>query len=151
MSIGAILTVASQTRADGEISDGPGSVRRPFLTVEPMALWELLGRRVLDHVLQRLQSFGIQNISIISEETSPSPYPGPADGTFWQAWEKAASQHLNRGVTTLLLLRLGPYLEIDLLHLLRFHRDKDSALTQVYGKEHALDFVVVEAAYQRRG
>jgi hypothetical protein len=61
------------------------------------------------------------------------------------------SDYLNQGIETLLLVRLGPYVELDLPDLLRFHRDAASPLTQVYKGRTALDLVVVDATPLRDG
>jgi len=55
------------------------------------------------------------------------------------------SEYLRDGMETLILARLGPYVEFDLADLLRAHHQTGSDLTQVCHSERPLDFVVVRA------
>jgi hypothetical protein len=163
--IGAILTVAGRPR---ESDTSGGLPRKRFGSYEttasqlllgrPVANWDLLGKSVLERTVQRLRVLGIDHVSIIAEDTSheEDAWPKtPLQGkdpriVFWSTWDRVVSQYLNWGMETLLLARLGPYLELDVADLLRFHHENHSQLTQVYRSENALDLVVVDAAELRQ-
>lgn len=138
MHVAAIITIpGSQAQTDTR-QDG-------LAMPSPAAHCDLLGRTVLERVLDRVRIFGIGEIALIPEN------PPHAGEGFWSAWDEVVSNYLGHGLQTLLLIRIGPYLEIDLLDFLRFHRETSSPLTQVYGQQRALDLVAVEAAQLREG
>ena len=165
MYIGAILTLAGRP---GE-SDGNGGIPRKrigsfeatsqLLLGTPIANWDVLGKTILGRTVQRLRVLGIDHVSVIAEDTiqeentrQGSPVEDKnARIAFWSTWDRVVAHYLNRGMQTLLLARLGPYLELDIADLLRFHRESPQQLTQVYRNENALDLVVVDAAQLRQG
>src|SRR5207237_2785398 len=107
-----------------------------------------------------LRDSSAPRISIISEVQRPGCTSSSASRSlcragsipgFWPAWDSVVSEYLNQGMETLLLVRLGPYVELDLPDLLRFHRETASPLTQVYHRQDALDLVVVDASPLRHG
>ena len=166
-NIGVIVTIAGPAHTG---SDGVGGAPRkriektkatsPLLMGSPAAACDVLGQSIMDRVVARLRGFGAQRISIISEgklaactatSANASLYRAGSTPGFWPAWDSVVSEYLNQGMETLLLVRLGPYVEVDLLDLLRFHRETASPLTQVYHRQDALDLVVVDAARLRDG
>jgi hypothetical protein len=163
--IGAILTVAGRPRESNASGGLPGKrfgsheTTSQLLLGSPVAVWDLLGKSVLDRTVERLRVLGIDHVSIIAEDpsqalgaASTSLVPGQHAGTgFWSTWDSVVTQYLNRGMETLLLARIGPYIELDVADLLRFHRRNPEQLTQVYRNESALDLVVVDAAQMRQG
>ena len=169
MNIGVIVTIAGHRPSESD--DGKGAPRKrienanakttsQLLMGSPMGSCDVLGQSIIDRVVARLRGSGAQLISIISEgplpgctatSASSSLYRTGSTPGFWPAWDSVVSEYLNHGVETLLLLRLGPYVELDLLYLLRFHRDITSPLTQVYHRHTALDVVLVDAAPLREG
>jgi len=167
VNIGVIVTIAGPAHTE---SDGvKGSPRKriekakatsQLLMGSPAASCDVLGQSITDRVVARLRSFGAQRISIISEgklaactatSANASLYRAGSTPGFWPAWDSVVSDYLTQGIETLLLVRLGPYVELDLLDLLRFHGETASPLTQVYKGQTALDLVVVDAAPLRNG
>src|SRR6266550_2219031 len=167
VNIGVIVTIAGPAHTE---SDGvKGSPRKriekakatsQLLMGSPAASCDVLGQSITDRVVARLRSFGAQRISIISEgklaactatSANASLYRAGSTPGFWPAWDSVVSDYLNHGMETLLLVRLGPYVELDLPDLLRFHRETSSPLTQVYNRQTALDLVMVDAARLRDG
>jgi NDP-sugar pyrophosphorylase family protein len=155
VNIGAILTIAGDGGAAGEISS-PGA-RQPVLGGSSQLLLgcatafsELLGQRLLDRVIQRLRASGVERVSVISEKSrskiSQIDELVYAGGGFWSAWDSVVSQSLTNGIETLLLTRLGPYVEVEVPDLIRFHQANSNPLTQVYDEKGPLDFVLVNAA-----
>jgi len=101
-----------------------------------------------------MRGFGIEQVSVISENTSTkvATIGEPAStGGFWCAWDSVISQYLNHGIQKLLLVRLGPYVEIDVPDLVLFHDQGASSLSQVYDTKGPLDLVLVDAAALRNG
>ena len=170
VNIGVIVTIAGGRHS--ETDDERGAPRKridnnanakatsQLLMGLPVGSCDVLGQSIIDRVVARLRGFGAQRISIISEGPLPGCTASSASGSlyrtgstpgFWPAWDSVVSEYLNQGVETLLLVRLGPYVELDLRDLLRFHRESASPLTQVYNRHTALDLVVVDAAPLREG
>ena len=167
VNIGVIVTIAGPAHTE---SDGPKGAPRKrienakatsqLLMGSPAASCDVLGQSIMDRVVARLRGFGAQRISIISEgklaactatSANASLYRAGSTPGFWPAWDSVVSEYLNQGIETLLLVRLGPYVELDLLDLLRFHRETASPLTQVYNGQTALDLVVVDSARLQDG
>ena len=155
MDIAAIITVAGdqQGQESWRSHETYGMGPSQDLFGSPVAFCSVLGRQILDHSLERLRRFGIEEISVISEN---SPVPsretrGHLHSTFWSAWDNIVSRYLSQGFGHLLLLRLGCYAEVDLGDLLRFHHQSSSSLTQVCCGRDALDMVLVNAAGLRIG
>ena len=167
VNLGVIVTIAGPPHTESDGVNGAPRKRientkatSQLLMGSPVASCDILGQSITDRVIARLRGFGTQRISIISEgklagcsATSPntSLYRAGATPGFWPAWDSVVSDYLNQGIETLLLVRLGPYVELDLVDLLRFHRETASPLTQVYKGQTALDLVVVDAAPLRDG
>jgi NDP-sugar pyrophosphorylase family protein len=166
--IGAILTIAGRPHLQREHL---GSLPRKRLEThaspsqlrlgKPVALWDVLGKTVLDRTIERLRIFGIDRISVISENSgrnlshegfeSVFTESSAGQSSFWSEWDSIVSDYLNHEMETLLLVRLGPYAEVDFSDLLRFHRQSGKALTQVQHPQGALDLVVVDANELRSG
>jgi acetyltransferase-like isoleucine patch superfamily enzyme len=154
--IGAILTVPSEVRlqhlaansnGNGEPSNGfalPGTTQ--------LAHWDVLGKSVLDRVCERLQVFGVSEITVIPEQDlANGTGSGPSASTFWTAWNDVMSRYLEFDLTTLLLVRVGPYIELDIADFLQFHRETSSVMTQVYDAHGALDLVAVDGKSLAQG
>ena len=165
MQIAAIVTIAGQVRgakdANSPTSDPRGVPASQELLGTPTVFCDVLGRNIVERALDRMHGTGVQQVSVISEspdcdfhdyivQSSNATVVGPGE-TFWTAWDRVVSQYLNQGVDLLLLARLGPYIELNIGDLVRFHRGVHSQLTQVYDGRGALDMVVVEAAPLRSG
>jgi hypothetical protein len=154
--VGAILTIPNGVRLQRErsqsaLSDGHNNTAADPNTA-PIARWDLLGKSVLDRVLERLQMFGVSEASVIAEQaTDAAADAGDATNAFWSAWDAAISRYLQFDLQTLLLVRAGPYAEVDVADWLHFHRETASAMTQVYDQHGALDLVAIDAKRLARG
>ena len=153
MHIGAILTVPGGVRLHHTGSDFRRQANGfAASTTTPIACWDLLGKNILDRLRERLQVFGVNEISVISEQTmGPGAQLTSSTTAFWHAWNAVIAQYLQLDLTTLLLLRVGPYLELDIADLVRFHRETASPMTQVYDSRSALDVVAVDAKQLAQG
>ena len=156
MYIGAIITVA------GESSEGlvppvfrPSDITHRKLSETPLAYWPVLGRSVLERLGEKLCRSGVRHISVIPEDVhhpeSNVESISRRSGKFWSAWESTVANYLNQGISTLLLVRLGQYAELDYSEFIQFHREKNNAVTQACGDRRPLDIVAVDAAAIRQG
>jgi NDP-sugar pyrophosphorylase family protein len=105
----------------------------------PVGLHDVLGQPVVQRVLTRLQQYGVSSATVVSE-LPPSAVPSTKDspetkwlyGTgaqFWRCAENAFSDLAQAGAELVILVRLGPYTEIDFEELIQFHLDKQSRVT----------------------
>jgi len=159
MYIGAIITIAGEKRASREsIPAAPraqATRNSPQLLLgSPTAFSDVLGQTLLDRMIQRLRGFGIDQVSVISEDTTDkvAAIDGQTSGGgFWSVWDSVVSQYLNQGIEKLFLARLGPYVEVEVPDLVHFHSQHSKPLTQVYDEKGPLDVVLVDAADLRAG
>lgn len=149
LEIGAIITVAGNAQAES-------GARVPYLSQplggRPLACHEILGANLLNRTLESLRLSGIQSPSVLFEDSgcdSLFPSRQPAAGKFFSEWESAVADNLDQGVRSLVLIRLGSYLEIDFTQLITFHRESESVLTQVFGQKSAYDVAAVDANHLR--
>jgi hypothetical protein len=160
--VGAIVTIAGGARCE----ENSGSLPRrrlggchsalQGLLGSPAVTWDVLGQSVVDRTLDRLRIFGVDHASVISEDglcrwssSDSFTHPSRAASGFWPIWDTLVSHYLNHGMETLLLVRLGPYVELDYSDLLRFHRESTAALTQANHAQGALDLIAVDAKQLR--
>jgi NDP-sugar pyrophosphorylase family protein len=157
LHIGAIVTVA------GPNHDGPGipvhqasDFIHHKLSEIPLAYWPVLGKSILDRVVDNLCSSGVRQVSVIPENGEPHSSSKVEaitrhQGSFWASWETIVSNYLHQGIETLLLIRLGHYAEIDITNFLRYHRENGHSLTQACGEHSPLDIVAVDASALNNG
>jgi len=160
--VGAIVTIAGGARCEEHSGSLPRKRLDRYhsapqrLLGSPAVTWDVLGESIVDRTLDRLRIFGVDHASVISEDgfcrwsgsdlfIPPSP---PASG-FWPVWDSVVSHYLNHGMETLLLVRLGPYVELDYSDFLRFHRESAAALTQANHALGAMDLIAVDAKQLR--
>jgi hypothetical protein len=105
----------------------------------PIGLHYVLGEPLVQRVLTRLQQYGVSSATVVSE-LPPSAIPSTKDSTdtkwlygtgaqFWRCAENAFSDLAQAGAELIILVRLGPYTEIDYEELIQFHLDKQSRVT----------------------
>jgi NDP-sugar pyrophosphorylase family protein len=145
-------------------ANGAGQVRPPeeFAGV-PLSLLDVLGQTVLERVVQRLRRAGITDMCVLaSVGEMATPYLERAEfrakissarvsrGELWTAAEEKCEQFRQEGADLILVLRLGPYLELDYEELVQHHIDKHCRMSTVVDSDgKALPIVVLDAA--RRG
>src|SRR5215813_1200792 len=143
----------------GELNDGSSSVPESFENFAgvPLGFLPVLGQPVLHRVVDRLKSAGIDSLSVLNaaELTSPLVEDARRGDLKWQnvtssqAWRAAEEEFdaLARGGAELaLVLRLGPYAEIEIDPLLQFHLDQRNHTTQVCAADGLLDFFVLSGS-----
>jgi hypothetical protein len=150
--IGAIVTVSNRFPLQIGCRQASTAGHTPKSATLSIARWDVLGKSVLERVVERLQVFGVEEVSVIAEPDL-KPVSGTTDGAsdFWTECENVLARYLSFDVETLLLMRVGPYIELDITEFLRFHRETASTMTQVYDQQGPLDLVAVDGETLRLG
>jgi len=108
----------------------------------PVALLDVLGKPMVQHVAERLRREGVDQVAIIAAESGGDALTAaraqavssvtwqvtPPDEV-WRAAEQTFSEFAQNGAEVVLALRLGPYAEIDFDHLVQFHLDTGARVT----------------------
>jgi NDP-sugar pyrophosphorylase family protein len=132
-----------------------------MLGENPIVCLELLGQSVVDRAVQKLLHDGVKLVTVvIQEEFSQLVRTWATEGTrinsvppqvdLWSAAECALREYVHQGVDLVLLTRLNAYVELDLGHLIRFHRATKQAVTAVEKDSEPLDSWVIEADQVRK-
>jgi hypothetical protein len=117
-----------------------------------LTLVDLLGDSLLNRVVTRLETYGIQPVTVISDidlarlpdlnwdneatlECSPS-------STLPSSLQSVMNEFSKRNVRAVVSIQLSAYAEVDFFDLLRFHREHGKAVTSVYDAEGPLQISV---------
>jgi NDP-sugar pyrophosphorylase family protein len=147
-----------------------GAIEAENIAGMPFGLLDVLGRPVLDRMVERLRSAGISDVRVIACNP-PQPLPAtprsvgyaiewieqpglerPLDGlddhsNFWRAAERSFSQLAYAGAELIVIMRIGAFTEVDFYGLIQFHLDRASKVTAVCGSAgDLLDIFVVNAS-----
>ena len=111
----------------------------------PIAFVDMLGEPVLQRVLNRLEHFGVSAAAVVTEvplSTAPIA-PGTfrpglkwAEATyqnFWRAAEGFFNEFAHSGSEIVLIVRLGPYSELDYEEMVQFHLDRQCRISRAVG------------------
>jgi len=141
-----------------------GSSAAPeMLSGVPFACLDVLGATVLERIAQRLRAAGISQLSLITNaSTDARAYVedvlhktgfdviSETSDRFWQSAEDTFEQFRQHGTDMVLILNLGPYVELDYEDLIQHHITNRCRMTTVTGPDGAgLGTFVVDAS--RRG
>ncbi len=129
----------------------------------PFAFLEVLGATVLERLAQRLKIAGISQVTLISAAGPDAQThmeraihkarleaisAGKED--FWQASEQTFEEFRQNGADLVLVLKLGPYVEVDYEEVILHHINKRCRMTSVVGVDGAsLGIFVLDST--RRG
>jgi NDP-sugar pyrophosphorylase family protein len=120
----------------------------------PIAHLEILGKPVVDHVIDRLQRFGVDSVTLIAT-------PGTLDrgarrgvnvvtaaaDQLWRSAETVFNLYAQAGAEIIVALRMGPYVEFDLEQILYFHHERKNRVTRVIESDGTpLDMCVIDAS-----
>ena len=119
----------------------------------PIVMLDVLGRAVLDRMIDRLQQQGISSIAVVGEVSDqinaarrPNVTYTYSSGSPWRAAEAAFTEQA-QAADVVVVLRLGGYLELNLEQLLQFHLDNAARVTAVVDPQGALlDHFVISAS-----
>jgi len=159
MDIRAIILVGAPTdhytALDG---DGPSIDQRANGTISgvPIPLLPLFGRSLISRVAEQLIQSGVDYLAILSASASAfaeqKPFPSQVTWkhvppeNIWRAAEDEFAELAQSGAELVLVIRMGPYVEIHLDNLLQFHIDQRSRVTQVCDSEGPMDVFVISAS-----
>lgn len=130
MDIRALVLVQTAT----EILADPAPIS-PFSP----ALLEVAGKSALQRTIERLSSFGIQQVTVVADSDFPparatnghgGSYLNATRERFWRAAETAFNDMAHEGAETVLLISLGGYAEVDFEKLVQFHLDHQARVSQ---------------------
>ena len=113
---------------------------------------ELLGESVAGRLFHDLDRSGIEKLSLAVDETLADFNPPKKVETSLTSnvWSNALQMLLSakaRGVDAVVLVRLGGYVDINLVEALQFHRDSAETVTRVCDDEYGpLDLWIVDPA-----
>jgi NDP-sugar pyrophosphorylase family protein len=153
MLVGAIVVVGQRSPEHRSACDSVGTA--PGMSGGSLlACLDLLGKSVLDRIVQRLQHDGVKLITVVIRDedshqarTAASNIRAvPSRLNLWSAAECAVREYVQHGVELVLLTRLGPYTELDLGDLIRFHREANQGVTTITKQRESLDSWLIEAS-----
>jgi NDP-sugar pyrophosphorylase family protein len=148
VDVRAIIMLAPPT--NGDASSG-------LFAGVPLVLMDVLGRPVLDRVVERLKTAGIADVSVICR-SEPHAFARSAAGRqlkwvypetaqYWRSAENAFNDAVHAGAELVVAMRLGPYAEIDFDELLQFHIEQGARITSsVDNKGESLDALVINGS-----
>jgi NDP-sugar pyrophosphorylase family protein len=154
VDLGAILVVGSNSAA----GEGISVVHewQEYLEGNPIASIEVLGQSILQRTIGRLQSEGVTEIAVVSAGKIASlldqrPERGTVYGLgdAWSAAQPRLGKYFESGCDSVLLIRLGAYVELELTQLLQFHREQRQEITPVYDGEGPVDYWLLDASLHR--
>jgi hypothetical protein len=147
--VAAIIAVSDHSPVVHSVGVLQGS---PDLGV-PMVFTDLLGRSAFDRTLEMLKTSPVQQIQLI---TSRLPQPSlavpnvmvetvPDEQEIWRRVAESAQQCGEQGFDHVLIIRLGPYVEMGIDRLLENHRERGKGLTRLYDHSGPLDIWIVDS------
>jgi carbonic anhydrase/acetyltransferase-like protein (isoleucine patch superfamily) len=153
--VGAILVVGPNASISGR--DSGLSDSHENLAGHPLASIEVLGQSLLQRTISRLHGDGIRDVAIISDRSLSSlihsQLPGNTDlilvnrpTDVWSAAQRTFAEFAENGAESVLLIRLGAYVEFDLEQLLDFHREQSQPVTPFCDQQGPLDYWVLSAS-----
>jgi NDP-sugar pyrophosphorylase family protein len=162
MLAGAILVVGRDSAERHWARDSSGRITEPGMLGEnPIVCLEVLGQSVVDRVVQRLRDDGVQAITIVVKDEfshwvrTPATrgariHSVPSQVHLWSAAECALREYVGQGIELILLTQVGAYAELELVDLIRFHREKKQGITAVTKDREPMNCWLVDAAEVRR-
>lgn len=131
----------------GASEEVPGSSER--VGGIAMAYLDVLGLPVVERVLERLRSYGITTVTLISDSAEPPffarskvasstvPRVQVQGEQLWQRAEESFLRHAEDGADLVVMLRLGPYVEADYEEMIQHHLDRHCAVSMAVDGEGA--------------
>jgi NDP-sugar pyrophosphorylase family protein len=159
MDVRAIILVGAPIEPS-KAADGDGTsmaqLRDGTISRVPIPLLPLFGRSLISRVAERLILSGVDNVTVLA--TCEAPFAEPRTLTSQVSWKIVPAENLcraaedefadlaQRGAELVLVLRMGPYVEINLDNLLQFHIDQRSRVTQVWDSQGPMDLFVISSS-----
>jgi NDP-sugar pyrophosphorylase family protein len=122
-----------------------------------LATLDVAGKSTLQRVAERLQQYGISQVSAVVESTAPSGIRNfglPSDvacissapDRFWRTAESVFNDMAQSGAELVILVRLGAYAEVDFERLVQFHLDRKERVTRMASDEQVLEIFCISAS-----
>jgi len=140
--VGAVVIVGSNETAGGEKGLSPSNV-----SSGSFACVELLGRTVLGRIIEDFLRGGVDSIAVVASVPFTSAVLGHEKVGFFAAqnlWLEAAKRAASFEAESVLLVRLGAYVELDVADLLQFHRDQGKRLTRAWTDQGKLEWWAID-------
>ena len=120
----------------------------------PLPCLEILGRSMLARTIETLRDAGVSPITLVGTEEiaqRTGVLPGDAEiclsGSGEDVLRLAArkmAEHFDDGVQSVLVQKLGAYIEFNLADMLQFHEDRGSSICRAADSGGPLDLWVIE-------
>jgi acetyltransferase-like isoleucine patch superfamily enzyme len=122
----------------------------------PLSTVDVLGRSLVLRIVDRLARYGVNTVYVVgdverlktaAEVPSQVQFVAAGETGLWRECEAVFGTAVQNGAETLLVQRVGPYLELDYDDLIAFHLDRRNRVTPVRGEYgDALDVFCVSAS-----
>ena len=121
----------------------------------PLALLDIAGKSLLEHVAGRLRSFGIDEIAVVCDRdfdhracsTQPAVHRHMAEReNLWTTCENVFNDFAQTGAEMVLVQRLGAYVEVNYDHFLQFHLDHSAHVSLLCDGDGSLDLLAISAS-----
>jgi hypothetical protein len=123
----------------------------------PLATLDVAGKSTLQRMAERLQQYGISQVSAVVEAAAPSGIRNfgltsdvtcmpAAPDRFWRAAESVFNDMAQSGAELVILIRLGAYAEVDFEKLVQFHIDRKERVTRMASDEQMLEIFCISAS-----
>jgi NDP-sugar pyrophosphorylase family protein len=123
----------------------------------PLATLDVVGKSTLQRMAERLQQYGISQVSAVVEAAAPSGIRNfglPSDVScissapdrFWRTAESVFNDMAQGGAELVILIRLGAYAEVDFERLVQFHLDRKERVTRMAANEQLLEIFCISAS-----
>jgi NDP-sugar pyrophosphorylase family protein len=138
--------VTMDVRAIVVIGAHPQVSESQQITNSPYALADVLGKPLAFRVIDRLEQQNVRSVTVVTDVPCEEWPTGTATHGNWvstssqQLWNSAEQvfndfSQAEAGAEVVLVLRLGPYAELDYNELLQFHFDRRAAVTAAVDSE----------------
>ena len=150
MDVKAVLLLGVQQENEPHTAESIAGV--------PIALLPILGRPIVQRVVDNLRLGGVEDIHVISDARASSlslEHHAQSEGVtwlrapgekIWKAAEDCISNFAQAGSELVILIRLGAYLEFPVDDLIQFHLDQNARVTRVSDGTSAYDYFVLSAS-----
>ncbi len=123
--------------------------------VTPLVCAEVLGRSVVERLLEELWRSGVEMISVCGDwceiEGGNSRVQACTTEEAWAAVTEVSLTRRKTDANAVLIVRVNAYIDFDLKDLLQFHREHGQDVTRAFDESGPLDMWMVEPAALAEG
>lgn len=135
-----------------------GSNATEHIAGVPIGLLDVLGEPVVQRVLTRVEKLGVTSTAVVAEHGCPLPgvrtslrsnvkFVEAVNGDFWRCAEQQFNDFAQQGAELILLIRIGPYTELDYEDFVQFHLDRGARVSVAVNAEgESLDRFIISAS-----